>query len=105
MSLITKEKVAAVTKWLHKELWPELQLVFSSNPYIKYLFIILVILILLLIKLKKKSKAQNTSGKGYSVDEPKGGFKNFKGDVWYPDGRVWHKDKNSWEKPDYEKKD
>jgi fucose permease len=104
MSLITKEKVAAVTKWLHEELWPELQLVFLSNPYMKYLLIVLVILILLLIKLKKKSKTQNTSGKQNSVDEPKNGFKNFKGDVWYPDGRVWHKDKESWEDPDYPKK-
>lgn len=29
------------------------------------------------------------------------GFKNFKGDIWYPDGRVWVNDKKKLEEPDY----
>lgn len=102
MSLITEEKVAAVTKWLHDELWPELQLVFSNNTYLKYLVIILVALILLLIRSRKKTETYSTPNE---QTEPKGGYKNFKGDKWYPDGRVWNKNTKAWEDPDYSKKE
>ncbi len=104
MSLITQEKAAAVTKWLHEELWPELQLVFSNNQYLKYLLILLAVLILILIRLRKKRETYNTPNEKSSCSEPEGGYKNFKGDKWYPDGRIWHEDKKAWDDPDYSKK-
>lgn len=33
----------------------------------------------------------------------KSGFKNFKGDTWYPDGSMWNNEKKKWEKPDYKR--
>ena len=32
------------------------------------------------------------------------GYKNFKGDTWYPDGTVWNAQKEEWEKADYNNK-
>lgn len=29
------------------------------------------------------------------------GYKNYKGDTWYPDGTVWNAEKKKWEEPDY----
>lgn len=31
------------------------------------------------------------------------GFKNYKSDVWYPNGTMYNKEKKKFEKPDYSK--
>lgn len=29
------------------------------------------------------------------------GYKNYKGDTWYPDGTIWNAEKEKWEEADY----
>jgi len=45
-------------------------------------------------KIKKKLMKKNKKVQGY---------KNFKGDTWYPDGTVWNAQKEEWEEADYNK--
>lgn len=31
----------------------------------------------------------------------KKGYRNYKGDTWYPDGTIWNAEKGKWEEADY----
>ena len=104
MIIISQDKIELVMKWIKYEMYPWIEITISTYPYLKYIIITLVILILIYLKLKKKSKKKHVSHKQSPVIEPKGGYKNFKGDTWYPDGRVWNKSKETWEYPDYDNK-
>ena len=43
-------------------------------------------------KIKNRMRKKNKKVQGY---------KNFKGDTWYPDGTVWNAQKEEWEEADY----
>jgi hypothetical protein len=83
--------ITRISTWFTDTVKPWIEIIFEENPYTKYLLILLIILIILLIYILKK-KAQ----KG-----PKGGYRNFRGDVWFPDGRIRNDKAITWEEPDF----
>lgn len=79
---------------------PIIDALLGHQEYYLFLSVILVILILTLIRLiTKHFRSVNNK----NTQKPKDGYKNFKGDTWFPDGRIWVKDKKKWEDPDYKK--
>ena len=95
MRLLTEEKANVALDWINSEIWPQIVATWNHNELMSYLLAILAGLMLILIALRigKRKKKRN----------PKGGYKNFKGDTWYPDGRIYRKDTKRWEEPDYKK--
>ena len=58
-------------------------------------------LLMIIVILKSCIWTDEEPARKEDLSAPKGGYKNYKGDTWYPDGRIWRKDKQKWEKPDY----
>lgn len=91
---LTMEKIiTAISKWLQDNLFVWFRIILEEYPGMKWLWIMVGALIIMLVFLKSRRRK--------NADTPKGGFKNFKGDTWYPDGRILHKDSKTWEQPDY----
>lgn len=88
--------ITRISDWFTEKIRPWISLILEENPQILYLIAILTALIgvLLCIRGKKRKKKR----------AEKGGFRNFRGDIWYPDGRIWHEESKTWEEPDYPKK-
>ena len=76
------------------EIKPWMDVIFAENPYLPYLMAALLILVILLICMRNKKKR--------SKNAKCGGYRNFQGDIWYPDGRIWHEKSKTWEEPDYQ---
>jgi hypothetical protein len=77
---------------------------YEQNTYLACLIGILFFLILVFTvqqNKRKKHREKQTPARNSGVAP--GGYRNFKGDTWYPDGRVWKKDEQHWEEPDYNK--
>lgn len=89
-----------IMNWL-QNIRPWLNKVLESHPYIPLILIALVWLIAALVSHKKKSK-EKTKTKPKKNPAPAGGYTNFKGEVWYPDGRKWNQDTKKWETSDYQ---
>lgn len=87
--------ITRISAWFSGTIQPWVNVIFEENPHLKYLFILLVVLIIVLICIRRKkvSKAK------------KGGYRNFQGDIWYPDGRIWHEKTKTWEEPDFKNAD
>ena len=95
MYIVTEEKANATLDWIKTEVWSQIVTSWNQNELIPYLLAILVGLIIILVALRM--------GKMKKKRKPKGGYQNFQGDTWYPDGRIYRKDTKSWEMPDYKK--
>lgn len=105
MTIISQDKIELVMKWIKYEIYPWIEITISTYPYLKYVIIAFAVSILIYLKHKKKSRKKHVSHKQNPTEEAKGGYKNFKGDTWYPDGRTWNKSKGIWEHPDYSNKE
>ena len=92
--------ISQIKEWIQDTLGPMIEMVFSSSEYAGVLLVALVILIIALIQLlRKKPKASGNKQRNPTVSH--GGYKNFQGEVWYPDGRRWNQEKQCWECSDF----
>lgn len=96
--------MSVIIKWFQSEIRPWIDIILEENPNTKYLVIILVALIMILIILRSCQRVDITPNVQKEANKHQDGFKNFKGDTWYPDGKIWHEKTKSWEEPDYNKK-
>lgn len=85
--------IASVSAWYVKTVNPWVDMIISENKYLPYLLVILLLLVGILIKIRRRKSRKFPKGKG--------GYRNFQGDIWYPDGRIWHAKTKTWEEPDF----
>lgn len=90
-----------VIHWIQKTIGPWINLIWEFNPYAPYLMIVLVWLIVALMQIHKKRPKIKIKKKPKRDPAPEGGYTNFKGEVWFPDGRRWNEDTQKWETSDY----
>lgn len=86
--------VTGLSTWYSETAKPWLDMMISENRFLPYYVIILVILVGILVIIRHRNAKKSEKGKG--------GYRNFQGDIWYPDGRIWHKKSKTWEYPDYQ---
>ena len=89
----------SIMDWIQNNVIPWFRMALESSEYAPLLIILLVILIITLIQMRgKKTKTTKAPKK---EPAPAGGYKNFKGNTWYPDGRQWNQNTQQYENPDY----
>ena len=86
--------ITMISTWFSREIKPWVDVILAENPYMPYLTAALVLLVALLICMRSKKKRSKSAKRG--------GYRNFRGDIWYPDGRIWHEKTKTWEEPDYQ---
>lgn len=91
----------SVIHWIQKTIGPWVNMILEDYPYVPFLLIIFVWLIAALIMMRKKKPKAEQKKKPKKNPTPAGAYTNFKGEVWYPDGRKWNQDSQKWESPDY----
>lgn len=101
MNPVSERRIKAAEDLYETTIKPWIDAILAENEYFFYWVILLIFLLILLRKLRARRRRKDSSEVKESGYKPKGGYQNFKGDVWYPDGRVWHKDSKRWEDPDY----
>lgn len=89
-----------IMKWI-QHIRPCLNKVLENHPYIPLILIALVWLIAALIQTHKKKSKSKPKTKPKKNPAAAGGYTNFKGEVWYPDGRKWNQDTQKWETANY----
>ena len=91
--------------WIQETISPWIRMVLEKHPMLIFLPICIVWLTAALImKRRKKTDAKTTKQpkqKNKPLPVPSGGYRNFNGEIWYPDGRYWNQKKQKWETSDY----
>lgn len=90
----------AITDWT-KPIQPWFTKLLEDHPYIPLILIALVWLIVAMVQIRKRKPKIKLKELPKKEPVPEGGYKNFKGEVWFPDGRKWNEDKQKWESSDY----
>lgn len=88
---VITDGVQHIRPWLNKTL--------EEYPYIVLILITLVWSIVALIQIRRKKR--NTKPEEKKAQIPEGAYKNYKGEVWYPDGRKWNEATQKWETANY----
>ena len=87
--------ITRISLWFSDTIQPWIDAIYEDIPYLKYLIILLAFFVVLLIFHRRKNAAKSKTG----------GYRNFQGDIWYPDGRIWHEKNKAWEEPDFKNAD
>lgn len=93
--------IQSALDWGKETIGPWMTELIEKYPYIPLIAIALVWLIVALIQIRKRRPKIKIKKTPKQDPVPEGGYKNFKGEVWFPDGRRWNEDKRKWETSDY----
>ena len=91
----------SVLNWITKNVGPWVNMILAKYPWVAFLIIGIVWLIAALIMKRKNNSTTKQKKQQKKNPTPAGAYTNFKGEVWYPDGRRWNQDKQKWETADY----
>lgn len=108
MYINTKEVLDTAINKFQMKIKSWISFLIETDPYIFYKIAIMALLLVILVLLLKKDNRNTRSTEiSKKPNIPNsigrlGGYKNFKGDTWFPTGWMWDEKNKAWKAPDYQ---